>query len=514
MSDLTEAEFLANMADPEWRLRRLYKIMSKSGEVITFDPNEAQLGLIDNLWLRNVILKARQRGFSTLIQLMGLDMCLFNDNIRAGVIAQDLKAAKAIFRDKIKFAYERLPPMVREFRPLKAERSDELEFNNNSTFSVGTSMRSGTLQFLHVSEFGKICAKYPDKAREVLTGSLPTVDQEGFVFIESTAEGPEGKFYEMCQEAKGIKEAGKELTPLDMRFHFHSWWDAKEYELEPRGVVITDKDHDYFDELEAKIGRTLSMRKRAWYVKKRSTDFSGDDQMMKQEYPSTPEEAFEQSTEGTYYAQQFTSLRTGKRIIHGMPFVPSIPVNTFWDIGNSDGTAIWFHQKIGPEHRFIRFYEAWGEPYSHFVIEMQKFGYIWGRHYLPHDAEHERQGEEANKSPKQMLEDLGLKNVEIVPRVEDVNWGIQQTRDAFPLCYFDETNCHEGLVHLEMYRKQWNERTATWGNKPRHDVHSEGADSFRQFGQALANGLITGVGGAGSGASAYKRKAVGGYKVR
>lgn len=510
---MTEGEFIRNMADPEWRLRSLYKIMDKAGKIITFTPNEAQQALLDDLWLRNIVLKARQRGFSTLIQIMGLDTCLFNDNIRAGVIAQDREAAGAIFRDKIKFAYDRLPPMVQEFRPLIRDSASELVFSNNSSFRVGTSMRSGTLQFLHVSEFGKICAKYPDKAREIMTGSLPTVDQEGFVFIESTAEGREGAFFNMTQEAQAIQQAGKELTPLDMRFHFFSWWDAKEYEIDPKGVVITDKDHEYFDKIETQIGRPLTMRKRAWYVTKRRTDFSGDSQMMKQEYPSTAEEAFEQSTEGTYYVNEFVAARQQGRI-RDLPFVPSIPVNTFWDIGNSDGTAIWFHQKIGPEHRFIRFYEAWGEPYSHFVAKMQTFGYIWGRHYLPHDAEHERQGEEANKSPKQMLEDLGLKNVEIVARVEDVNWGIQQTRDAFPLCYFDQTHCKEGLIHLEMYRKEWNDRTGTWRNKPRHDVHSEGADSFRQFGQALANGQIVGVGGAGSGASAYNRRAGGGFKVR
>ena len=488
---MTEAEFVAHMADPEWRLRHLYKIMSKNGEVITFQPNEAQQALLDELWSRNLILKARQRGFSTLIQLMMLDTCLFNPNIRAGVIAQDKDAAGVIFRDKIKFAYDRLPDVVKEAVPLTTDSKSELVLANNSSLRVGTSMRSGTLQFLHVSEFGKICAKYPDKAREVLTGSLPTVDQDGFVFIESTAEGREGAFYSLCQQSKGDKDEGKKLSPIDMRFHFFSWWDADEYELDPQGVIITDKDHDYFDALEQKIGRSLSMRKRAWYVTKRRTDFSGDQQMMKQEYPSTPEEAFEQSTEGCYYTNQITAARQQSRICT-VPWVENVPVNTYWDIGNSDGTAIWFHQKIGMEHRFIRFYEAWGEPYSHFVQRMQDFGYIWGRHYLPHDAEHARQGTHANQSPKQMLEDLGLRNVEVVPRVFDVNHGIQQTRDAFPQCWFDATNCSEGLIHLEMYRKEWNDRLGTWKDTPRHDVHSEGADSFRQFGQALANGQIIG----------------------
>lgn len=426
---------------------------------------------------------------STLIQLMMLDTCLFNPNIRAGVIAQDKDAAKVIFRDKIGFAYDRLPEVVREAVPLTTDSKSELVLANNSSLRVGTSMRSGTLQFLHVSEFGKICAKYPDKAREVLTGSLPTVDKDGFVFIESTAEGREGSFFTLCQQSKADRDEGKKLSSMDMRFHFFSWWDADEYQLPPDGVIITSKDHEYFDALEQKIGRKVPIVKRAWYVAKRRTDFGGDDQMMKQEYPSTPDEAFEQSTEGCYYTAQITAARQQGRICT-VPHVPGIPVNTFWDIGNSDGSAIWFHQKVGMEQRFIRFYEAWGEPYSHYVHKMQSLGYVWGRHYVPHDADHKRQGINSNKSPKQMLEELGLRNVEVVARIDNVTHGIQQTRDAFSQVWIDKENCSEGIAHLELYRKEWNDRLGCWKDTPLHNVHSECADAFRQFGQSLAAGEI------------------------
>ena len=98
----------------------------------------------------------------------------------------------------------------------------------------------------------------------------------------------------------------------------------------------------------------------------------------------------QQSTEGCYYTDQLTKARKENRI-STVPHVEGVPVNTFWDIGSSDGTAIWFHQRIGQENRFIRFCEAWGEPYSYFVRYMQSLGYVWGKHYLPHDATHKRQ---------------------------------------------------------------------------------------------------------------------------
>jgi hypothetical protein len=456
--------------------------MDKDGKVVPFRLNEAQEKFFSEIWNRNIILKARQRGFSTLIQIVMLDQCVFRDNIRAGVVAQDKDAATVIFRDKIKFGYDHLPPMVREARPLITDSAQELVMANNSSLRVATSMRSGTLQFLHVSEFGKICAKYPAKAREVVTGSLPAVAKDGFTFIESTAEGQEGRFYEMCEQARKAKLEKRTLGPEDFRFHFFGWWDAAEYSIESSATAITEEDDKYFDSLESKVGREIDAGHRRWYVTKRAVDFGGDSQMMKQEYPSLPEEAFEQSLEGCYYSEQMTAVRKEGRIGR-VPYMPGYPVNTFWDIGRTDGTAIWFHQRIGTENRFIRFYEEWDKHFSHYVAEMQKFGYVWGKHYLPHDAAHKKQGATDNKSPEQMLNDLGLRDTVIVPRIDIIQTGIQMVRAIFPSCAFDKENCAKGIAHIDAYRKEWDPRRGRWGSEPEHNIHSEAADALRQFAQ-------------------------------
>jgi hypothetical protein len=487
---VTAEETALCMKDALWRIcsGKLYKIIIKGddgqyGLVIPFKPNRAQKRLLARLWHRNVILKARQLGFTTLICVLWLDTALFNENMRCGIIAQDREAAEVIFRDKVKFAYENLPPDLRATMPLARDSATELLFaHNNSSIRVATSMRSGTIHRLHISEFGKICAKYPEKAKEVVTGSIPAVPKSGILIIESTAEGREGEFYDITMRAKAAKESKKVLTVRDYRFHFFAWWDANEYEMPVDSVKLTDKDNLYFERIESQIGQPISPEKRAWYVATRDADFSGSEEKMWQEYPSTPEEAFQQSTEGCYYTDQFTKARKDGRIAT-VPAVDGIPVNTFWDIGASDGTAIWFHQRIGLENRFIKFYEAWGEPYSHFVKYMQALGYVWGRHYLPHDATHKRQQGTSVKSPIDMLEELGLQNIEIVPRVDYIQHGIQATRDVFGQCWFDETNCKEGIAHLESYRKEWNMRAECWSETPRHDIHSEAADAFRQFAQ-------------------------------
>lgn len=487
---MDEKWLVEKLSDPWWRVTSgcLYKIMIKgdNGEeslVVPFVPNDAQLDLLENLHTRNLILKARQLGFTTLIAIYFLDCALFRADVRAGIVAQSEDVAKTIFRDKIQFAYTNLPDALRVAMPLGRDSQSELLFaHNNSSIRVATSMRSGTLQYLHVSEFGKIGAKFPDRAEEVVTGSIPAVPSNGVVFIESTAEGQEGEFYKMSTRAEKLSLSGKELGKKDFKFHFYPWWIESRYRAPESDAVITEKDHEYFDKIESSMGCKIDIEQRAWWCSTRDAEFSGQEEKMWQEYPSTPKEAFQRSTEGCYYTVQMTAARKQGRI-GNVPYRPGYPVNTFWDIGSGDGTAIWFHQRIGQQDNFIKFIEGWGEPYSHFVSEMQKTGYVWGRHFLPHDGGHVRQGMNSNLAPKKMLEQLGLKNIELVKRVDDISHGIQATRDAFSTCWFDEVNCKEGIKHLDNYKKTWSNTGQRFTDVPKHDEHSEGADAFRQFGQ-------------------------------
>lgn len=498
MLELSEVELAEVLNDPVKRISTLYKIIIKGdddeeGLVIQFKPNRAQRRLIARLWHRNVILKARQLGFTTLIAILWLDTALFSKSpIRCGIVAQDKEAAENIFRDKVKFAYNNLPEMLRERFPLKTENKSEIVFaHNGSSIRVATSMRSGTIHRLHVSEFGKICAKYPEKAREVVTGSIPAVPKSGILVIESTAEGQEGEFYKITERALAMQRSGKELTVKDYRLHFFAWWEAPEYEIDPDGVLMTEADLLYFAKVEQKIGRKLSDRKRAWYVATRDSDFSGDSPKMWQEYPSYPEEAFQVSTEGCYYSEQLLRAREQGRIVPLLPIAP-VPVNTFWDIGRGDMTSIWFHQEFNFQDRFVRYYENTGEDLAHYVAELQKHGYVFGTHFLPHEADSRRIGKDAdtNQTTKEMLEELMPGHrFEVVDRIMLVQTGIQQTRDCFPSAVFDETHCKDGIARLANYRKAWNNVLGRWHDYPQHDDNSHGSDAFRQWAQAKTQGL-------------------------
>jgi hypothetical protein len=481
-----DEKFLLLMNDPMWRIRNLYWIKDKDGRAVRFVPWPEQEKFLKNLWYRNIIPKARQRGFSTVVQIYFLDCCLFQNNVSAAIIAQDETIALKIFEDKIKFAYDRLPQQLKDGNPVITDNKHELKWANGSAMWVSISPRGTTLQYLHVSEYGKIAAKFPERAKEIQSGALQTVGPNGVIVIESTVETPDDDFSAMVKIAKQDADLGRPLSRMQYRLHFASWWDADEYEEDPDLITVSPKDHAYFDRIEAIIQRKIGPRKRAWYVGKRKADFADDDEKMWTQYPSTLEEAFQVSSDGRWLSKQMAAARTQGRITT-VPYDPALPVDTYWDLGDDD-TVIWFGQTLGP-HRthWINYIEGGGEGYAYFVREMNATDYTFGTCYLPHDGDQRRPGAELLKTPRDMLSDLGVRNIEIVPRIADVVTGIDQLRDAMSSYWFDAEKCAEGIKHLDGYSKQWNAKMGHWIGFPKKDGHDHGADGIRQHAQMRFN---------------------------
>ncbi len=200
---MLKPEHKAKLKDQLWRLNNLYYITNKEGKQVKFKMTLEQLEYFENEWTRNIILKARQLGFTTEMCMIQLDAALFMSD-KCALIAHTLHDAKRLFREKVKYAYDRLPHLIKAANPLEIQTKDELVFSKGGSITVSTSFRGGTLDRLHVSEFGKICAKFPDKAREIVTGAFEAVSLKGRITLESTAEGKSGYFYEFCQLAEKL----------------------------------------------------------------------------------------------------------------------------------------------------------------------------------------------------------------------------------------------------------------------------------------------------------------------
>jgi hypothetical protein len=468
------------LRDKYWRMNNLYWITDKNGERVKFLMNAAQRWLWENTWHLNVILKARQLGFTTFIDLYILDECIFNSNVEAGIIAHTLPDAKDIFRRKIRFPYENLPEDIRAERECITDNKTEIQWGNGSVMRVGNTLRSSTLQYLHVSELGKLSAKYPDKAKEVMTGAMNAVGSGNtIIWVESTAEGRGGEFFDLVQRARKNSERGTELTRMDWRFMFFPWIEAPEYHLDA-DVPVSQKIREYFQSLEDEHGLTLTQAQKAWYIKKH--DDMGED--MKREYPSTPEEAFEASVEGAYFTKQFARVYAEGRIC-SVPVVPGVLVDTWWDLGMDDSMSIWFTQDIGRELHILNFLEDSGEGFPYYrdrLVELtESQGYRYGRHVAPYDIHVRELG--TGTSRLEQAAEIGLR-FEVAPRVENKMDSIQAARKIMDICVFDEEETNAGVVHLENYRKEWDENRGVYKSHPHHDQHSHGADAYQTLATA------------------------------
>jgi hypothetical protein len=480
-------------ADPWWRLNNLYQIVDERNQVIKFKPNPEQELLYRNLHTRNLILKARQLGMTTFICILALDQCLFNNNFSAGIIAHNREDAEKFFRTKVIFAYDRIPEALRATVSVVKKTESQVSFSNGSTLYVSTSFRGGTLQLLHVSEFGKICRKYPEKAKEIVTGALESVAAGNVAFIESTAEGQGGYFFEYSMEALHLHQEQAVLTPLDWKLHFYPWYLKSAYQIDPQDVAISDKQERYFAELEAKTGHKFTRAQKAWWVKKKASLLND----MGREYPATPQEAFEQAIDGAVYGEQMTRVRELGRI-GSVPYQPGIVVNTFWDFGVGDANAIWLHQRVGLQNRWIRYMQDHGKGLGHYWKWLRDWAdehnAIFGKHYLPHDATASIQGVVVTNRAE-ILDGLGMRHASqvIVPRISDLDTGIDLTRTALVADnWFDKDGCKDGISALDSYQYEWDEKLGRWKNNPLHNWASHGCDAWRQFAQGYTEASDTG----------------------
>lgn len=186
--------------------------------------------------------------------------------------------------------------------------------------------------------------------------------------------------------------------------------------------------------------------------------------------------SFDAAVLGSYYGKALDEAQSQGRICR-VPVDKSAPVHTAWDLGIGDSTAIWFFQTIGREVRVVDFYEASGEALDHYARKLNERGYLYGKHYLPHDAEARELG--TGTTRLETLARLGIKGAVVPAQAKDDS--INAVRMMLSRCWFDAERCHAGLEALRLYRRDYDDRLKTFRDRPRHDWTSHAADAFAQF---------------------------------
>lgn len=503
-----------------WRLNHLYFINTKEHGVIRFKANWAQEYLYKNLWHRNNILKARQLGMSTFSSLMMLDHCLHRENFCAGINDKTQPDAEEKM-GKIELAYKTLDsmPVDSEFdhvedpedrkkiaeyakfisTAVKAKIGNtKAQFSNGSQIMVGTSLRGGTIHYLHISEFGYVAAHDPAKATEIISGSIPTVPKNGVLIMESTHEGGKyGENYRMTKEA--MEKVGKKLTTMDFKFFFFPWWQHPDYYLEGNGHdTVQDV---YFEQLQRQ-GIELTEQQKRWYCVQAKTY----GYRVKTEYPSTPEEAFTQRVEGAIYGSEISHLRANGKMAAEFEPDAYCPLYVSWDIGLNDYTALWLIQPCGDGKFYVLdYYCSNDKPLSHYTNHLQwwerKYNKLIEMNLLPHDASTRiNLGSEMTSYLNKVLE-TGQRAV-VIPRCDSVWKGIYAAKDILPHCVFhkrcgEPVRSEEGMEYmsgvdaLENYQRGGVGANGVERTNPLHNACSHGADAFRIFAEAFAAGYVS-----------------------
>jgi len=183
--------------------------------------------------------------------------------------------------------------------------------------------------------------------------------------------------------------------------------------------------------------------------------------------------SFAGANTGSYFAKQIMDLRDKKQI-RNVPYDPALLVDTFWDLGVSDTTTIWFRQQDGKDYRYIDYHEMSDKGLDYYADIIHKKGYVYGRHVFPHDVK--VRSLDTGRTRLELLASLKIRGeVQAKMGVAD---RINASRIILPRCYFDENKCRRGLEALEAYSRKWDPKNKIWLDSPLHNWASNGADGF------------------------------------
>lgn len=205
-----------------------------------------------------------------------------------------------------------------------------------------------------------------------------------------------------------------------------------------------------------------------------------------EKYMHVWEGELKQLSVGAIFGKQINkTLADGRRC--SIPVISNHPVDTYWDIGKNDNTSIWFMQRVGMEYRLIDYFSGRLQEVEYYTKFIKSQDYLYGTHYLPHDADHDRLG--MTRNIREQFEDGGVRPVEIVDRIPHKNAAIEMARDIFSRCWFHQgedergERMDKGWEALCNYMYKFKEEDNVFGLTPHHNWASNGADAFMAIGQ-------------------------------
>lgn len=390
--------------------------------VIPYRPRPLQRELHDSLDRFNVIVCHRRFG-KTVFAINEAIKAAFttqHKNPRIAYIAPLYKQAKAVAWDYLKEFTETVPGRVVNESELRVDFAHGARiqlFGGDSP----DSLRGIYLDLVVLDEYAQMS---PRLWSEIIRPTLS--DRKGKAIFIGTPRG-HNQFYELYRDAQS-----------------QDGWKVVIHRASDTGIV---------DAEELQSARSA---------------------MTEAEYEQEYECSWQAAIRGAYYGKLIADAESAGRV-GNVPHDSTEKVETWWDLGVGDSTAIWFVQRVGQEVRVIDYYEMTGEGLPHYAQILDKKGYLYSRHIAPHDIRVRELG--SGKSRLEIAQSLGI-GFDIAPQ-QSVDDGIQAVRAMIPRCWFDSAKCKQGLESLRQYRAEYDDRLRTFRSRPLHDWSSHAADAFR-----------------------------------
>lgn len=181
---------MSSVYDPYAKfIEKRLTIINKEGQNVPFKLNPIQSAYVNKSTNRDIILKARQQGFSSFILAAFTADFLLRENSNSVVVADKSDNAIALL-GRVKHYLQAYEQITGTKIPLKYNSKYQLVNGaNNATYTIGTAQeqdfgRSRTITNLHLSE----AAFYPNLPN-LLAGAAQAVVPSGKLIIETTANG-------------------------------------------------------------------------------------------------------------------------------------------------------------------------------------------------------------------------------------------------------------------------------------------------------------------------------------
>jgi phage terminase large subunit len=350
-----------------------------------------------------------------------------NHNPRYAYIAPTYKQAKSIAFDFLKFYTKNIPGTKYNESELRCD------FVNGARISLLSSENPDSIRGIYldgciIDEAAQI---NPSLLDEVVIPALS--DRKGFMVMCGTPKSMNNIFYDYYQKAQA----------------------------DPKWFLFKAKASETNIVEEEELENALSVMGKAKYDQEFECSFIGN-------------------IEGSIYGEIVQEL-DDKGNIGAVPYDPSLPVNTAWDIGYNDSTSIIFFQLLNHQINIIETYEDDNEALPHYIKYLQDKDYVYDTHYGPHDLD---VTEFSNgKTRREVASALGVR-FRIAPRIllED---GIHAVKMLLPRCRIDSDSCSDLLIALRHYHRKFNDKERIFKSKPVHDFSSHMMDALR----VLATGL-------------------------